>query len=360
MRTWTEVGFSRILKDVRRLGLSKRVRRPGTLIACAVVLSTVSLVSLAAPPDRKRLTIGLSTWFSEGETAWGHDASGIDPRAGNPTSTLTYTDLESIVLELAIDVRVAKRFSISGRLGFGNIDGDFLLDEDFVSAFGATQLSAKVNGAHRFSGSLSQVDDDDLRTLGLEGRIDLLPARILKSSLGIYVGYQNWEESYVATGLTQLECTIPPNQDFSCVPEGFVGFIGEPVISNQVEWDALWIGVAGSRNLGKRFVFDARAAWAPRSEVENRDVHFLREDLAQDPSFLIRGDGDGLELEANFAFRVSQRFLVHAGYRRWELVADNGTLTAFGIDGSRGSVPLVELETVRDGFTLGLDVRLGK
>ena len=62
----------------------------------------------------------------------------------------------------------------------------------------------------------------------------------------------------------------------------------------------------------------------------------------------------------NFAYRISRRILVRAGYRRWELVADNGTLTAFGADGSSGSAPLVELETMRDGFTLGFDFRLGK
>jgi hypothetical protein len=331
-----------------------------TIIACAVFLAAIASVSHAATSDAPRWTIGLSTWFSEGETSWSHDDSGSDPRLGNPTSTLSYTGLESIVVELALDVRIVRRFSISGRIGVGNIDGGSLLDDDFLSAAGAVDLDASVSGAHRFSRSLSRVDEDDLRSVGLEGTINLLPARFRKASLGIYLGFQNWKETYVATGLAQLECTIPPGQDFGCLPAGFVDFIDEPVISNEIEWEALWLGVKGERTLGKRFLFDGRLAWAPRSEVENRDVHFLRDDLAQDPSFLTLGDGGGLEFEANFAYRISRRILIRAGYRRWELVADNGSLTGFGADGTSGSTALVELETLRDGFTLGFDFRLGK
>ena len=77
---------------------------------CAVLLSASASVSHAAPPDAPRWTIGISTWFSEGESSWSHDASGGDPRLGNPTSTLAYTGLESIVVELALDVREGHEF----------------------------------------------------------------------------------------------------------------------------------------------------------------------------------------------------------------------------------------------------------
>ena len=67
----------------------------GAIFGIMVGMSLLSVpVSSSAdegePPSRQRVELSLRSWmFTNGETKWSHDASGLDSRLGNPTSKLT-------------------------------------------------------------------------------------------------------------------------------------------------------------------------------------------------------------------------------------------------------------------------------
>ena len=59
------------------------------------------LVSAQEPwPVSRRGDLGVRYWLSTGETKISHNAQGVDPTLGNPTSVLVYGNLDAHVLEL--------------------------------------------------------------------------------------------------------------------------------------------------------------------------------------------------------------------------------------------------------------------
>jgi hypothetical protein len=173
--------------------------------------------------------------------------------------------------------------------------------------------------------------------------------------LSVLVGYRRWEERYVAQGVVQLECTAPNRL---CFPEGTRLAADRDVIENEASWDAVWLGVDGDRQLSRRVTLGGRLGLG-RGEIENDDVHLLRGDLAQDPSFLSLGDGEAFELEARVGVHLGSVVDLRFGYRFWKLEAD-GETAVFGRNGGRSVGTLELFETERDGLTASLAFRLGR
>lgn len=104
-----------------------------------------------------RVDVSLATWLSEGRTRWSHNASQANPNFGNPTSELDYKDVGTTVTELGGKVSFAKHYFVRGQVGYGAVGGGRLVDDDYVSAAGATFYGTTQSGAHRFSRTFSDV-----------------------------------------------------------------------------------------------------------------------------------------------------------------------------------------------------------
>ena len=105
------------------------------------------------------IDVGLGMWMSQGRSNWNHDASSLNSLFGNPTSALDYKDVWSNIVELNARLFYKKGFSLKGQIGYGAITEGTLIDDDFVSASGATFYGTSVNGPHRFSRTESDIGD---------------------------------------------------------------------------------------------------------------------------------------------------------------------------------------------------------
>ena len=85
-------------------------------LVCVVVLCLAGydapLVAAEVAPVQsssvQRFDLGISEWFSQGETVWSHNASGLDPNLGNPSSKLKYNDTGTNVTEITGRVQLAE------------------------------------------------------------------------------------------------------------------------------------------------------------------------------------------------------------------------------------------------------------
>ena len=117
--------------------------------------------------------------------------------------------------------------------------------------------------------------------------------------------------------------------------------------------------VQARHQASRRVEIGGRVAFA-RSDFENDDVHLLRDDLQQDPSFHSEGDGDGLEFEGRLTIRLTPLFGLRIGYRKWELETDGGTDTAFAVGEAPVTGRMDRFKTSREGLIVGLVFRLGR
>src|SRR6185503_17916740 len=204
-----------------------------------------------------RVELSAGTWFSVGDTSWAHNASSI-PGLGNPTSKLTYKDVGTTVVDLTAKVWVNPR--VFGRLNFGyaGIGGGRLTDDDFGS-----------NGGQRlFSRTNSDLSGDNMWYLNADGGFRVAEYPNHRGWLDLFGGYQFWHTKYEATGVTQVAC------DPSAIP-------GLPPCA------------APEYRLTRRLSVLATLAFIPASLLDNKDVHHLRGDRSQDPSFSMVGYGVG-------------------------------------------------------------------
>ena len=87
-------------------------------------------LALAASLARAEAELGARYWASTGMTRWAHNAQGSAPVLGNPTSILTYDNLDANILELHGRWSFDDRWFIKGNLGIGRINRGNFDDED--------------------------------------------------------------------------------------------------------------------------------------------------------------------------------------------------------------------------------------
>lgn len=303
-----------------------------------------------------RVDIGVTEWFSQGETVWSHNASGLDANLGNPSSKLTYKDTGTNVTEITGRVQLRNKIFVRGAFGFGNIGGGRLTDDDFLSAQGAAAQGATVSGEHRFSRTFSDIGGDNLWYFSGDLGATTYSFRENKGALGVFAGFQYWRERHTATGVTQAECTTAssPSSGFRCSPAGTVGFRNQTVITNTATWISGRFGGEITYKIDPRVSIDAKAALL-LSYLNNEDVHHLRTDLAQNPSFQMTGLGIGANSDVNLRIRIWDGLYFTGGYRVWwnrVVTADQWKI--YGADGSSITAPLTEFQTLRHGPTVGL------
>jgi hypothetical protein len=311
-----------------------------------------------AAQDRfvKSFEVGVTGWFTQGKTEWNQDASHLNPNLGNPSSKLKYEDVGTNVVELSGKVRFKNRFFLRGTFGFAEIGGGRLTDDDFLSAQGAANNGASVSGQHRFSRTFSDIGGDNMWYVNADIGLLTHEFRNNKGFVDLFVGFQYWREKLVANSLLQVECTTAsaPNPAFGCPPPGTSGFKGQTVITNTAQWTSLKVlGGEMRYQLFPRVEIDAMATFLV-TWLNNEDVHHLRTDLGQDPSFKMTGVGIGTNADVNVRVMLLQRLYLTGGYRVWWTRVTDGDWKIYGVDGSTQSANLNEFQTLRHGPTVGL------
>jgi len=301
----------------------------------------------------KSLDFGVTGWFSQGQTVWSQNASDLDPNLGNPTSRLTYKDVGTNVLELNGKVEFHNRIFLRGSFGFSAIGGGRLTDDDYLSAQGAATFNADVSGAQRFSRTFSDLGGSNLTDMWyVAGDVGLLTHDFQNSKgfLDLFVGFQYWREKQVGRGIRQVECTT----SVLCNPPNTTGFNGEPVITNRLEWYSLRLGSDVEYRITRRVSVDAKLVFL-LSRMHNEDIHNLRTDLAQNPSFEMSGAGVGANADVSVKVMLLQGLYLSGGYRVWfNSVLWDKDWKIYGADGTSVTAPLNELYTLRYGPTVSL------
>lgn len=298
--------------------------------------------------SRARFEVGVGTWVSLGGTKWDHDASAVDPTLGNPTSELEYKDTRSIVAEVQGRMTYDEWLFVQGSGGYGGIDDGTLIDDDYVSALGATTFGTSVSGAHRVSRTESDIDGDYLWYVNLDVGMTLFRFSENRGAIRTFLGYQHWREQYTGRGVYQVECTAVGTL---CSAPGTVAFAGTAAITNKVDWDSLRLGAETDVLITRWLTLWLSAAYVPFAALSNEDTHHLRTDLQQDPSFSMTGTGQGYDLEAGARVRVLENLYVHAGARYWDRFVNDGEWRNHPVAGASSTLNLNKLRTQRYGFT---------
>ena len=198
-----------------------------------------------------------------------------------------------------------------------------MVDQDF---FAGQALFLETESG--LSGKLYYGTVDIGRQLGKSGN----------STLGLFVGYQRWNERLDAYGFSNT------NQALFV----FTQELGDnvPSISNEQRWDSLRIG-AEMKSVRGRTRFQAELALIPYAKYRNEDSHWLRQaELGPAPNVIATGHGTGgqLELEVRRSYPEYFGLELGLGYRYWKLDSRSGTMTFGG-----NSFPVTELVSERQG-----------
>jgi hypothetical protein len=297
------------------------------------IRSLIVAAALAGPagalaqdlPAAPRAELGVRYWLSTGETRIAHNAQGIDPTLGNPTSILTYENLDANSVEMFGRIVFARRWFLKGLVGAGYITTGSFDDEDYN------------RGQVKFSDTTSSITDGTIAF----GSIDFGHQWVLKDgavNLGVFAGFTQWTEEVDASGATATVGNINISNSVR-------------VITNNVRWRGLRVGFNGQVAFGKaRLGVDIAAV--PYAEYYNEDSHYLRNDLGPVPNIIDSGEGWGVQVDAELRYEIAPRTQVGVGYRYWRMEADSGTSDFHHF--SNGKTPIVEFYTWRMGLMLSL------
>jgi hypothetical protein len=279
----------------------------------------------AAMAPAARGELGARYWLSTGETKISHNAQGSNPAFGNPTSILTYENLDANSFELFGRTLLGRNWFLKGLVGVGRVNTGSLDDEDYL------------RGQVKFSDTTSSITEG---WLGY-GSIDVGHQWVLKQgavNLGVFGGFSQWTEEYAASGATATVGTI--NIDNSI-----------KVITYNVRWRALRVGFNGQFTFG-RLRLGVDVAAVPYAQFYAEDSHHLRGDLGPVPNIIDSGEGYGVQAEAELRYEIFRRTELGVGLRYWHLEANSGTSDFRHF--SNGETPIVEFYSQRTGVTISL------
>jgi hypothetical protein len=236
---------------------------------------------------------------------------------------LTYDEIDARALEIHWRAAFSGRWFVKGHFGVGELrDGGFD-DEDYGTGQVKTDDTTSVVRGERFS----------YLTLDLGKELWASPGG--KARLGVFAGFQQWSEQVDAFGLMVTVGASPT------LPESV------RVISNDVRWRSLRLGVAGTAALTPRLRVLADLALVPLSDLRNEDSHYQRADLGPVPNIVTTGRGSGVQLELELRYAITDRLEAGLGVRHWELRMDEADVSFAG----GAPLPVTEFETRRTGIT---------
>jgi hypothetical protein len=300
------------------------------LKSCGVGLLLFAVCGTASAQDEQlayRGELGVRYWLSTGETQNSHNAHGATPIAGNPTSVLTYENLDAHVIELFLRQNFDGRWFVKGNLGIGRINTGSFDDEDYFA------------GQVKFLDTTSSVTEGTIAYGTFD--VGLMPWTRDggRTTLGVFVGFNQWTEDVDAYGITQTENLLGIGG--GDLPNSVL------VLSNKAIWKSLRLGLAANVALGPRTQLIADLAYIPYSKVRNEDSHHLRQaELGPVPNVIKEGVGTGVQMDLELRHAFARRTTLGAGLRFWHLKAKHGT--------DNTDFPLVELVSERVGLTFSL------
>lgn len=282
------------------------------------------------------LFVGERTWLTNGNSNFNIAAPGGVP---NVLSELTWDDVDSTVVEFSAHALFFTRYSLSVDIGLGAISGGTLRDQDFLGN-NRTMLS---------SDTISAADDDDLFYLNIDFGYRILRWAVRnkkpRSSVDLLLGYQHWREKYVATRTIDLfpgTRTIDPGK----------------ALTEEFTWDSLRVGARANIEILPKLSWGGRLVVVPWTHFQLRDIHHLRTDLRQDPSFEATADGGfGVLFDATLSYVVSRGLSIEAGYQVWDISSGEGTITARSLILGDVREPLNEANSTRHGAMVGINYR---
>jgi outer membrane protease len=292
-----------------------------------------------------RVELSLRSWmFTNGETKWSDNASGLDSRLGNPTSQLKYKDNNTHLIELAARINFARRWFVHGDVGFSvALNRGQLVDADYTA----------VGGQHLFSESNSDVTGSGTQYVNLDVGYRAVEFPGSRGHLDVFGGFQYWRTKYEATGVQQVVCTPSGIPGINCDPN--TNIQGVLAITNTTHWiTPVHVGFDTEYRITRLVSADLKASFSPASIVYNEDIHHLRADLEQNPSFSMWGVGVSVNADASLKVMLTKQVALTGGYRVWWNRTYTGTLENHPVGAPSDSVPLKELQTYRHGATLGL------
>jgi hypothetical protein len=288
----------------------------------------------ASVPDARFLEVllGYRTWISFGQSTISMAGSGGFP---NIISELKWRRLFNPIQEVNAETiwggRFIARFDVSagtaGGGSFRDLDYD---DNDRTSLASDTTHPANDNSIFYFN-------------LDFGYRVWDLKSVSGRFTGDVLLGYEYWQEKYIASNGQEL---FPDPGPF---PPG-------RVVSNNFKWNSFRIGGRTEIELA-RWTLGAKLMFVPVSNFRDDDIHYLRTDLLQDPSFIDQATGGfGVMLDATVSYRIWKSLSVEAGYRLWYNQAGMGLDYARTPQGDVVS-PLHQVQTVRQGLLLGVYCR---
>jgi hypothetical protein len=141
------------------------------------------------PSTEPNPELGARYWWSEGKTGFSINSSKINPTLGNPTSRLSYENMQGNSAELFFRATNGGNIFAKGFAGGGWLNGGSLDDEDFFA------------GQIKFSGTFSKIKGDSLAYVTIDLGYDFkLIDGASKLTIGPYAGFNYWGESQVAFG----------------------------------------------------------------------------------------------------------------------------------------------------------------
>jgi len=288
------------------------------LIALWVVpVGSLSAQDLPVTPENNRpytLTVGVREWLSHGQSAHNIGDSGVNVR-----SELTWRGLNSAITQVNADLVVLQRLLMNVSIGYGTIGSGTLLDQDWEGN----------NRTQKASETLSRSDNGSVLIISVTPGVRVFHWTIqdnpVLGGIDFLLGYQYWQEKYAAYGLQDL---FPGGRD---VPSNVIG------ITQTNHWHSLRLGTRITVPVLSFLSFKGSAFYIPVNYYRQNDVHHLRDDLQQNPSFLSTATGgNGVQLEGSLSVRVWRQLTAEAGYQYWDIKSGQGTITQYNADGTIG------------------------
>ncbi|MGQ0554956.1 MAG: hypothetical protein ACT4PN_03295 [Nitrospiraceae bacterium] len=285
-----------------------------------------------------RVELSLRSWlFTAGETQWSHDASGLNPTLGDPTSELKYKDNDTHLVGLGAKVHLHRRLFLEGEFGLSvDFDRGSLIDDDYLAGqrlFSRTSSDVTGKGTWYFNGN---VGFRAAEFPNERGHLDLLG------------GFQYWRTTYEAVGIERVVCD---SSIIACGPTSSIF----PAIKNTAHWiTPIQIGGQLDYRIVRRVSVNVKMLFSPASVVYNEDIHFQRSDLEQDPSFSIWGVGLSATVEPTLKIMLTRHLALVGGYRVMWSRTYYGRWEVHGLGTGSETAPLTEFQTLRHGATVAL------
>jgi len=303
-----------------------------------MTLSAPSWGQNSDPQVQPRVELSMRSWlFTAGETQWSHNASGLDPRLGDPTSKLTYKDNDTQLVGLGAKVHVNRRLFLDGAFGFSvDFDRGSLIDDDYLA------------GRRLYSRTSSDITGKGTWYVQANAGYRAVEFPNGRGHFDVLAGLQYWRTTYEATGFNRIVCD---SSVIDCNPHTS----SLPVIKNTTHWiTPLHVGGQLEYRVMQRVSANFRMTFSPVSVVFNEDIHFQRGDLQQDPSFSMWGLGVGVSAEPSISIRLTNHLSFTGGYRVMWNRTYWGRWESHPIGSGSVNAPLTELQTLRHGVIVGL------